>query len=112
MIIFTHNLSFLYFLKNYAEKNQIDVITHWIKCKDTDKKPWYVFLNSSPALEREYRKAKKARELYEEAKKADAGWSTEQAEAILDLMRGITQIKAAEKYGISQSAFSQRFIDA
>ena len=39
-------------------------------------------------------------------------WSTEQAEAILDQMRGITQIKAAEKYGISQSAFSQRFIDA
>lgn len=72
VIIFTHDLSFLYFLKNYAEKNQIDVITHWIKCGDTDKKPGYVFLNSSPALEREYRKAKKAREMYEEAKKADA----------------------------------------
>ena len=39
-------------------------------------------------------------------------WSAEQAEAILDQMRGLTQRAAARKHGITQSAVSQRLLDA
>lgn len=39
-------------------------------------------------------------------------WSSEQAEAILGQMRGLTQKAAAEEFGISQSAISQRLMDA
>ncbi len=39
-------------------------------------------------------------------------WSAEQAEAILGQIRGLTQEAAAEEFGISQSANSQRLMDA
>lgn len=39
-------------------------------------------------------------------------WSGEQAGAILGQMRGLTQDAAAEEFGISQSATSQRLMDA
>ncbi|MBU7030152.1 MAG: AAA family ATPase [Theionarchaea archaeon] len=70
VIIFTHDLPFLYHLKQYAEHKLVEIMTHWIKRGDHDDKPGYVFLNNSPALEREYRKAKKAREIYKKAKDA------------------------------------------
>ncbi|MGB7062833.1 MAG: AAA family ATPase, partial [Candidatus Zixiibacteriota bacterium] len=73
VIVFTHDLPFLYFLKKHAERRSVDIATHWIKTGDTDGKPGYVFLNNSPALEREYRKAVRARELYAQAKNAPAG---------------------------------------
>lgn len=69
VIVFTHDLPFLYSLKKYAEGKKIDIVTHWIKRGDEDDKPGYVFLNNSPALEKEYKKATKARELYEQAVK-------------------------------------------
>jgi hypothetical protein len=39
-------------------------------------------------------------------------WSAEQAESILGQIKGLTQTAAAKKFGISQSANSQRLIDA
>lgn len=39
-------------------------------------------------------------------------WSGEQAEAILGQIQGLTQKAAAKKFGISQSAISQRLMDA
>ena len=39
-------------------------------------------------------------------------WSGEQAEAILGQIQGLTQKAAAKKFGISQSATSQRLMDA
>jgi len=72
VIIFTHDLPFLYFLKKYAEQEPVEITTHWIKRGDNDDKPGYVFLNNSPALERDYRKATKARDIYKQAKGASA----------------------------------------
>jgi len=50
----------------------VDMATHWVKRGDNDDKPGYVFLDNSPALERDYRKARKAREVYLKAKDAPA----------------------------------------
>ena len=72
VIIFTHDLPFLYFLKKHAEQEPVEIVTHWIKRGDNDDKPGHVFLNNSPALEREYRKATKARDIYQKAKDASA----------------------------------------
>ncbi|MGB8656427.1 MAG: AAA family ATPase [Candidatus Zixiibacteriota bacterium] len=70
VIVFTHDLPFLYFLKKYAEQENVEVATHWIKRGDDDNKPGYVFLNNSPALERDYRSPTRAREIYAKAKDA------------------------------------------
>lgn len=72
VIVFTHDLPFLYFLKKHAEQEPVEIVTHWIKRGNNDDKPGYVFLNNSPALEREYRKATKARDIYQKAKDASA----------------------------------------
>lgn len=72
VIVFTHDLPFLYFLKQQCEGEQVDIVTHWIKRGDQDNRPGYVFLNNSPALEREYRKPVRAREVYARAKNAPA----------------------------------------
>ena len=79
VIVFTHDLPFLYFLKRYAEQNAVEVLTHWIQ--QIDGKPGYVFLDNSPALEREYCKTTRAREFYRQAKNAAA----EQQENFLSL---------------------------
>lgn len=70
VIVFTHDLPFVYHLKEAAEQAAVTTETHWIKRGANDDKPGYVFLNNSPALEREYRKATRARELYDKAKSA------------------------------------------
>lgn len=70
VIVFTHDLPFLYLIKKYAEQVKIDVASHWIKRGEEDDKPGYVWLNNSPALERDYRKTTKAREWYDKARKA------------------------------------------
>jgi len=72
VIVFTHDLPFLYFLKQQCEQEQVDIVTHWIKRGDQDNRPGYVFLNNSPALERDYRKPTRAREIYAEARDAPA----------------------------------------
>ncbi|SHG37832.1 AAA domain-containing protein [Desulfacinum infernum DSM 9756] len=72
VIVFTHDLPFLYFLKQRCEQELVDIVTHWIKRGDQDDRPGYVFLNNSPALERDYRKPTRAREIYAKAKDAPA----------------------------------------
>ena len=66
IIVFTHDLPFLYYLKKHAENNSTQIMTHWIQ--RINDRPGYVSLNSSPALEREYRKPTRPREYYEKAK--------------------------------------------
>jgi archaellum component FlaC len=78
VIVFTHDLPFLYHLKKHSQEEGVDIATHWIK-RGTDGKPGYVFLDNSPALEREYRSSKRAREIYKKAKDAPA----EEQEALL-----------------------------
>lgn len=70
VIVFTHDLPFLYYLKQSCEREQVEVVAHWIKRGDHDDRPGYVFLDNSPALERDYRRATRAREIYKQAKHA------------------------------------------
>jgi len=70
VIVFTHDLPFLYFLKKHAEEKGIDLMAHWIKRGEHDDKPGYVYCNNCPTLERDYRTASQARELYKRAKEA------------------------------------------
>lgn len=72
VIVFTHDLPFLYFLKDRCANDQIEMAMHWIKRGDDDNKPGYVFLDNGPALERDYRRPKRARELCDLARKASA----------------------------------------
>jgi hypothetical protein len=72
VIVFTHDLPFLYFLKQNCEQRDVELATHWVKRGEHDDRPGYVFLDNSPALERDYRKATRAREIYARAKDAAA----------------------------------------
>lgn len=72
VIVFTHDLPFLYLLKKQGQQEDVEIKNHWIKRGDNDDKPGYVFLNNSPALEREYRKATRARDIYAKAQGAAA----------------------------------------
>jgi energy-coupling factor transporter ATP-binding protein EcfA2 len=70
VIVFTHDLPFLYRLIEYAEEHNLDKSIHWIKRGDIDNLPGYVYLDNSPALEKEYRKPTRAEECYKNAKNA------------------------------------------
>lgn len=68
VIVFTHTLPFVYYLKNYCQDQQVDVQMHWIKRGDNDDQPGYVFANNSPALESSYKTTHIATEHYKMAK--------------------------------------------
>jgi len=68
MIVFTHNLPFVYCMKNFCQDQQVDVQMHWIKRGDQDDQPGYVFANNSPALESDYKTTHIATEHYKKAK--------------------------------------------
>lgn len=70
VIVFTHDLPFLYYLKRDAQVEQIELATHWVKRGELNDKPGYVFPDNSPALEKEYRSTERAHELYKLAKDA------------------------------------------
>jgi hypothetical protein len=72
VVIFTHDLPFLYYLKSFATKDEISLSTHWIQRGGDDGRPGYVYLDNSPALEKDYKKATKAREMHSRALQADA----------------------------------------
>lgn len=72
VIVFTHDLPFLYFIKDRCAGDQVEIATHWIKRGDDDQKPGYVFLDNGPALERDYRKPTRARQLCDLARKVPA----------------------------------------
>jgi|LSQX01.3.fsa_nt_gb energy-coupling factor transporter ATP-binding protein EcfA2 len=54
VIVFTHDLHLLYLLKEFAKDSAVSHCIHWIKRSDTDNSPGHVFLNNSPASERDY----------------------------------------------------------
>jgi AAA domain-containing protein len=69
IIVFTHDLAFLYDLKAHAKDLSVGTVTHWIE-RGPDGTPGIVFLDNSPACEREYKSAHLARERYTRAKSA------------------------------------------
>lgn len=70
VIVFTHDLHFLYLLTNAANADAVPSTTHWVKRGDNDGRPGHVFLENSPAVERDYRSATVARQMYDRAKEA------------------------------------------
>lgn len=68
VIIFTHDLAFLYYLIEAAGRHSIDVLCHWIKRGFSDDVPGYVSIGNSPAIDKSYKKPAKAQQLYERAK--------------------------------------------
>ena len=51
VIVFTHDLAFLYHLNKHAELEGAEKVTHWIK-READGRPGYVYLEKSPATEK------------------------------------------------------------
>ncbi len=70
VIIFTHDIHFLYLLKEHAEKVGSEVDSHWIKRGEHDDKPGYVFCGNSPMKDKDYLKPNIAQELLNKAKNA------------------------------------------
>jgi energy-coupling factor transporter ATP-binding protein EcfA2 len=69
VIVFTHDLHFLYLMTKCAQEQQIqDVQTHWIRRGEIDNKPGYVFLNNGPAVEQSYKDTKIAKKEYDKAR--------------------------------------------
>lgn len=68
VVVLTHDLAFLYRLKERCEEIQVDVTTHWIR--EESGRPGYVYLDSSPVCEKDYKSARIATEYYTKAKDA------------------------------------------
>lgn len=65
VIVFTHDLHFLYCLKEHAVDNCIELAAHWIEKRDG--KPGWVFLNNSPLAEKDYKNTNKVKKIHEQA---------------------------------------------
>ncbi len=68
VVIFTHDLVFLYRIKERAEELMVDTVTHWIR--EENGQPGFVHLDNSPVCERDFKSAAKAREYYSKANEA------------------------------------------
>ena len=72
VIVFTHDMPFLYQLLKCVEEHEIDKKIHWITRGDSDNLPGYVHNNNCPVLEQEYKTSQRARDFYTQAKKAES----------------------------------------
>lgn len=70
VIIFTHDMPFLYYLRQASEVEDVTADYHWITRGGDDELPGYIHLHNSPVLEKDYRSDRRARDCYEEAKGA------------------------------------------
>jgi energy-coupling factor transporter ATP-binding protein EcfA2 len=66
VVVFTHDLAFLYHIKTEAKTLSVGAVTHWIT-RGPDGTPGLVFLNNSPVCEGDYRSARIAREWHSKA---------------------------------------------
>lgn len=79
VIVFSHDLHFIYLLKNAAEKSSVKLKSHWIR-RAEDGTPGYVYLDNSPTSEKDYKNPVKAKEYSDRAAKAA---SPEEEESLL-----------------------------
>jgi wobble nucleotide-excising tRNase len=70
VIIFTHDLYFLYLLKNAAEQTGVEYQAHWIEKHFMDNTSGHIALNASPATERDFRNTNAAEKYLKAAKEA------------------------------------------
>lgn len=68
VIIFTHDLAFLYYLIEAAEQEGSDILCHWIQRGIANDMPGYVSIDNSPAIDKSFKTPAKAQKLYERAK--------------------------------------------
>lgn len=68
VIIFTHDLVFLYMLKNASEWTGAEYVCHWMQC--CEGSIGNVFLNNSPSTERDYHNHRIATDWWEKARTA------------------------------------------
>ncbi len=70
-IIFTHDLHFVFLLREFADSLGLDTMVHWIYKQDESSRPGQIYLNNSPASEKDYKSDKFAKMHLEDAKTAD-----------------------------------------
>jgi recombinational DNA repair ATPase RecF len=68
VIIFSHDLAFLYLINSAANKINVDVVSHWIR--EENGVPGFVYLNNSPVCEKDYKTTAVARDCHSKAKNA------------------------------------------
>lgn len=68
VVILTHDLVFVSTLISYCLENSIEHDCHWIE--SIDGRPGKIWPNNGPSYEKQYKKAGKAQQFYEKAKKA------------------------------------------
>src|SRR6185436_4038398 len=69
VILFTHDLHFLYLVNSCADKAKVGVVSHWVQRGANDGKPGHVSLNTSPLMEKEFKSPVRAREFQDRAQK-------------------------------------------
>jgi hypothetical protein len=70
VIIFTHDLYFLYLLKNAAERTGAQYQAHWIEKHSSANTCGHIALNASPASEKDFRNTNPAEKYLKAAKEA------------------------------------------
>lgn len=69
VVVFTHDLPFLYLMTESAKQLNLNVVTHWIR--EEDGHPGFVYGNNSPVCEKDFKSARMAGDFYSKAKDAE-----------------------------------------
>jgi energy-coupling factor transporter ATP-binding protein EcfA2 len=101
VIIFTHDLHFLYLLKEYTPQSGSHIDSHWIKRGENDDQPGYIFCDNSPMKDKEYREPTKAESFLHRAEKTSA--PVEQLEL---LQQGFGALRTTYEVFIIHEVFS------
>lgn len=68
VIIFTHDLHFLYLIKKHAQENTVDLSAHLIAREGENGRPGFIYPNNSPATEGEQRNPQLPLECWQKSK--------------------------------------------
>ncbi len=66
VVVFTHDLPFLYEINRSANDSGVEVATHWVQKRDS--KPGFLFVNNSPASEKDYKVATYAEQCWQKSR--------------------------------------------
>jgi hypothetical protein len=109
VIVFTHDLAFLYWLTKAASSEGVECSSHWIQ-RAPDGRPGYIALDSGPVLEKSYRTSEKAQKHLDRALKTS---DVDERQAFV--LQGFTALRTSYEalimYDLLQSSvvrFSER----
>lgn len=100
VILFTHDLVFLHYIDKISQEQGVENEYHCVE-RGQDNKPGYVSLNSSPALESQFKDAQKARDYYSKANKP--GVATGKRNEMVQL--GFSALRSSYEYLIIYKLF-------